>query len=86
MHYIEVHFSQRSEFGVSPNSSNKKSISCNTQRLTDFSRALRKDIFSKIGMGKVRGITKNVPNLQVYEPPPATPTTLSIKVVIVVLY
>ena len=64
----------------------KKSFLCNTQSLTDFSRAPRRDIFSKIGMGNVRGITKNVPNLQVYEHTPATPTTLSIKVVIVVLY
>ena len=40
--------------------------------------------FTKIGMGNVRGITKNVPNLQVYEQTPVTPTTLSIKVVIVV--
>ena len=65
----------------------KKSFLCNTQSLTDFSRAPRRDIFfSKIGMGNVRGITKNVPNLQVYEHTPATPTTLSLKVVIVVLY
>ena len=44
--------------------------------------------FSKISMGNVRarGIIKNIPNLQVYEHTPATPTTLSIKVVIVVLY
>ena len=46
----------------------------------------KKSLFSKIGMANVRGITKNVPNLQVYEHTPATPTTLSIKVVIVVLY
>ena len=56
----------------------KKSFLCYTQSLTDFSRAPRRDIFSKIGMGNVRGITKNVPNLQVYEHTPATPTTLSI--------
>ena len=35
-------------------------------------------------MGNVKGITKNIPNLQVYKHTPATPTTLSIKVVIVV--
>ena len=64
----------------------KKSFLCNTQSLTDFSRAPRRDIFSKIGMGNVRGITKNDPNLQVYEHNPVTPTTLSIKVVIVVFY
>ena len=29
----------------------KKSFLCYTQRLTDFSRAPRRDIFSKIGMG-----------------------------------
>ena len=35
----------------------KKSFLCNTQSLTDFSRAPHRDIFSKIGMGNVRGIT-----------------------------
>ena len=45
-----------------------------------------KIFFSKIGVSNVRGMTKNVLNLQVYEHTPATPTTLSIKVVIVVLY
>ena len=37
-------------------------------------------------MGNFRGITKNVPKLQVYEHTPALPTTQSIKVVIVVAY
>ena len=64
----------------------KNDFLCNTRFLSNFSRAPCRDIFSKIGMGNVRGITKNVPNLQVYEHTPATPTTLSIKVVIVVLY
>ena len=64
----------------------KKSFLCNTQFLSIFSRAPCRDIFSKIGIGNVRGVTKNVPNFQVYEPTPATPTTPSIKVVIVVLY
>ena len=54
--------------------------------LSNFSRAPRRDIFSEIGVDNVRDITKYVPNLQVYEHTPATPTTLSIKVVIVVLY
>ena len=55
----------------------------NTQSLTHFSSAPHRNIFSEIGM---RVMSKNIPNLQVYEHPPATPTTLSIKVVIVVLY
>ena len=42
----------------------KKSFLCNTQSLTDFFTALSRDIFSKIGMGNVRGITKNVPFLK----------------------
>ena len=59
---------------------------CNTPFLSNFSRALSRDIFLKIGMDNVRDITKYVPNLQVYEHTHATPTTLSIKVVIVALY
>ena len=35
-------------------------------------RAPCRDIFSKIGMGNVRGITKNVPKLQIYEHTPVT--------------
>ena len=58
----------------------------NTQILTDFSTVLRREFFSKIGMGNVRGIIKNAPNLQVHEHIPATPTTLSIKVVPVCTY
>ena len=58
---------------------------CNSRFLSIFSRAPSRDIFSKIGMGNVRGI-KNVPNLQVYEHTPVTPKTLSFKVVILVLY
>ena len=64
----------------------KKSFLCNTRFLSNFYRAPYRDNFSKIGMGNVRGITKNVPNLQVYEHTPETPTTPSIKVVKVVLY
>ena len=63
---------------------NKKLFLCNTQN-----SGARRDVFSKIGIGgigNVRGIIKNVPNLQVYDHTPATPTILSIKVVIVVLY
>ena len=64
----------------------KKSFLCNTQSLTDFARAPRRDIFSKIGKSNVRqGHNKKCPQ-QVYEHTPATPTTLTIKVVIVVLY
>ena len=56
----------------------KKSFLCKTQSLTDFFTVLRRDIFSKIGMGNVKGITKIVPNLQVYEHTPATPISNSV--------
>ena len=40
----------------------------------------------KISVLGAKGITKNIPNLEVCDPTPAHSTTLFIKVVIVVLY
>ena len=53
-----------------------------------FSRAVQIDFFPKFGMGNVSDLAKTVLNLQVCGFTPATPRTLSIKVVnvIVVLY
>ena len=54
----------------------KKSFLCDTQSLTDFYRAHHRNIFSKIGMGNVRRMSKKCPQLTSIR----TPTTLSIKV------
>ena len=90
--YLNTYFIDHPDFGIHllafqnwGFTVHKNDFLCNTRFLSNFPRTHCRDIFSKIGMGNVRGITKNVPNLQVYEHTPATPTTLSIKVVIVVL-
>ena len=44
------------------------------------------DFLLKIGIRRAKGITKNLPNLEVCELSPATTTTIFINAVIVVLY
>ena len=44
------------------------------------------DFLLKISVLRAKGISKNVPNLEVYDPAPAHFTTLLIKIAIVVLY
>ena len=55
----------------------KKSFLCYTQSLTIFPKLPIENFLTKIGMVNIRGITKDGPNLQVYDQTPATPTTPS---------
>ena len=51
-----------------------------------FHKIIHANVFLKIGIRSAKGTPKNFPNFEVCHPAPAPPRTLSIKVVIVVLY